>query len=226
MPEKGASAKNARKTKERAREWMARAGEREGREFLGLFTPSGMAAPVKAAVGAWMAPLAKWAAEAAGAAAGELAERFAAWRRAAGVQTFADQVAAARELLRQPRTLEAARAAGWRVILDEAQDTDEAQFAILAELTRPAGVAPGTWPGEGPPPLPGRFCLVGDGQQSIYSSRASVRTFLRYLEAFDGGEAGDRLEFGVTFRAPRAVVEVLNASLPAAFAPEREWRWC
>ncbi len=222
LAEKGTGAKNIRKTKELAADWARRAAEPDSVEFLGLFKQAGTAAPAKVAANAWMAPLARWAAVAAGAAAGEIAERFAAWRRAAGVQTFSDQVAAARDLLRHPRTLAAARAAGWRIILDEAQDTDEAQFSILVELTRPADAQPGTWPGDGAPPLPGRFCMVGDGQQSIYSSRASVRTFQRHLEAFDGGAAGDRLDFEVTFRAPRAAVDLLNASLPAAFSAERE----
>jgi ATP-dependent exoDNAse (exonuclease V) beta subunit len=159
---------------------------------------------------------------AAGAVAGEIAARFAAWRRAAGVQTFNDQVSAARDLLRHPATLAAVRATGWRVLLDEAQDTDETQFSILVELTRPPDAEVGSWPGTGAPPLPGRFCMVGDGQQAIYSSRASVRTFQRYLAAFDGAAAGDRLAFEVTFRAPHASVGLLNSTLPAAFSSERE----
>jgi ATP-dependent exoDNAse (exonuclease V) beta subunit len=222
IPEKGRGAENIRKTKELARVWAARAAEPASAEFLGIFQPAGDAKATVEAARAWMQGPARWAAGAAGAAAGELAERFAGWRRAAGVQTFSDQISAARELLLHPRTLASARAAGWRIILDEAQDTDEAQFSILVELARPPAARPGSWPGAGEPPLPGRFCMVGDGQQSIYGSRASVRTFQRHLEAFDGGEAGDRLDFEVTFRAPHAVVDLLNGTLPAAFSPERE----
>lgn len=222
LPEKGSGAKNIRKTKLLARSWAEKAERTAAREFLGIFKPVGRSQVAVAAASAWMAPLSAWAAASAGAVAGEVAERFATWRRAAGLQTFADQVSAARALLRHPRTLAAVRAEGWRIILDEAQDTDEAQFAILVELARPAGAEPGGWPGRGEPPRSGHFCLVGDGQQSIYSSRASVRTFLRYLEAFDGGPAGERLNFGVTFRAPRVAVELLNRSLPWAFAAERE----
>lgn len=223
LPEKGSGAANLCKTKKRAADWFARASAGPAdRGFLGIFKPDGTAKPVVAACNAWMRPLSRWAASAAGAVAGEITERFAAWRRTAGVQTFADQIAAARDLLRHPATLAAVRAEGWRVLLDEAQDTDETQFAILVELTRPVEANVGDWPGPGAPPQPGRFCMVGDGQQSIYSSRASVRTFQRYLAAFDGGTAGDRLAFAVTFRAPRASVELLNATLPAAFSPERE----
>ncbi len=223
LPEKGSGAANLRKTKTRAADWFARASAGpDDRAYLGIFKPDGTAKAVVAASDAWMRPLSRWAARAAGAVAGEIAGRFAAGRRAAGVQTFADQVSAARDLLRHPATLAAVRAAGWRVLLDEAQDTDETQFAILVELTRPPDAGVGGWPGAGAPPLPGRFCMVGDGQQSIYSSRASVRTFQRYLAAFDGGAAGDRLAFEVTFRAPRASVELLNTTLPAAFSPDRE----
>jgi ATP-dependent exoDNAse (exonuclease V) beta subunit len=223
LPEKGPGAANLRKTKTRAADWFARASAGSAdHAYLGIFKPDGTAKAVVAATDAWMRDLSSWAARAAGAVAGEIAGRFAAWRRAAGVQTFADQVSAARDLLRHPATLAAVRAAGWRVLLDEAQDTDETQFAILVELTRPPDADVGGWPGAGAPPLPGRFCMVGDGQQSIYSSRASVRTFQRYLAAFDGGEAGDRLAFEVTFRAPRASVELLNATLPATFSAERE----
>lgn len=223
LPEKGNGTANLKKTKARAQDWFARASASPaGHAYLGLFKPDGTAKPVVAACHAWMRPLSLWAARAAGAVAGEIAGRFAAWRRAAGVQTFADQISAARDLLRHPATLAIVRAEGWRVLLDEAQDTDETQFAILVELTRPAHAAVGDWPGVGAPPQPGRFCMVGDGQQSIYSSRASVRTFQRYLAAFDGGEAGDRLAFEVTFRAPHASVELLNATLPAAFSPDRD----
>lgn len=223
LPEKGSGAANLRKTKTRAADWFARASAGPAdHAFLGIFKPDGTAKAVVTATDAWMLPLSTWAARAAGAVAGEIATRFAAWRRATGVQTFNDQVSAARDLLRHPATLAAVRATGWRVLLDEAQDTDEAQFSILVELTRPPGAEVGSWPGNGPPPLPGRFCMVGDGQQAIYSSRASVRTFQSYLAAFDGGASGDRLSFEVTFRAPHATIGLLNSTLPAAFSAEQE----
>jgi ATP-dependent exoDNAse (exonuclease V) beta subunit len=64
--------------------------------------------------------------------------------------------------------------------------------------------------------------MVGDGQQSIYSSRADVRNFQRHLEAFAQGDGGERLKFDVTFRAPHAAIGFLNTTLPPAFGPERE----
>lgn len=222
LPAKGAGKANLLSSQEKARVWRSRydAGPDDG--FLGVFEPDGKAAELVKAARLWMAPLLAWIAPAAGAIAGELALRFQEYRRARGVQTYEDQVAATRELLERPETLDTVRREGWRVILDEAQDTDEAQFSVLVEITRPPGAEPGTWPGVGVPPRPGHFCMVGDGQQAIYSSRASVRTFQRFLGAFEGGAAGESLNFEVTFRAPHAVVDLLNSTLPAAFSAERE----
>ena len=84
-----------------------------------------------------MAPLLGWVAPAAGAIAGELALRFQDYRRVRGVQTYEDQVATTRALLERPDTLETVRREGWRVILDEAQDTDEAQFSVLVTESVP-----------------------------------------------------------------------------------------
>lgn len=223
LPAKGAGKANILSSQEKARDWRARHEAAEADVFLGIYEPDGKSAALVEAARRWMAPLLAWVAPAAGAVAGELAMRFQEYRRRRGVQTYADQVAAARALLEKPETLEQVRREGWRVILDEAQDTDEAQFFVLVEISRPPGAKSGAWPGEGAPPRPGHFCMVGDGQQAIYSSRASVRTFQRFLEAFDGGEAGDRLNFEVTFRAPRAVVELLNATLPEAFSAKHDY---
>ena len=219
---KGAGKANLLSSQEKARAWRKRYEAESDDGFLGIYEADGKAVELENAARRWMAPLLAWVAPAAGAIAGELALRFQEYRGSRGVQSYDDQVAATRALLKRPETLEIVRREGWRVILDEAQDTDEAQFSVLVEITRPLGAEPGGWPGAGAPPRPGHFCMVGDGQQAIYSSRALVRTFQRFLGAFTGGEAGDSLNFEVTFRAPHAVVELLNSTLPASFSPERE----
>ena len=118
--------------------------------------------------------------------------------------------------------LERIRAEGWRVILDEAQDTDPSQFAVLAEITRPPLSEFGEWPGRGGAgPRPGHFCMVGDAQQGIFSDRADIRNFLAHVEAFTRGDGGERLTFDVTFRLPEKVVRLLNETLPEAFGPAR-----
>jgi len=194
-----------------------------GRGFLPLYEPVGSAKAICELAEAWMAPLKSWLADAAAVLAAELAGRYREFRFERGVQTYADQIDAVMTVLQDADTLDKIRADGWRVILDEAQDTDSQQFAVLVEITRPPGARVGTWPeGGGAAPRAGHFCMVGDGQQAIYRSRADVRNFTRHLGAFARGDGGELLIFKVTFRTPWAVVELLNAGLPDAFGPKRE----
>ena len=217
---KGNGARNIALSQQRARDWQQ--AWTRGTGFLPLYEPTGAARAVTELARAWMAPLKRWLAEAAAALAGELAERYRAWRFARGVQTYADQIDAAMAVLRDEALLDRMRAEGWRILLDEAQDTDPQQFAVLVELTRPPGALRGTWPGKnGPGPRPGFFCMVGDGQQAIYGSRADIGNFSRQVEAFRRGDGGELLEFQVTFRAPQAVIALLNTTLPPAFGGER-----
>ncbi|HUR59029.1 MAG TPA: UvrD-helicase domain-containing protein [Opitutaceae bacterium] len=220
LPPRGNAAKNILLSQQRARVWQESFERRSG--FLPLYEPAGTAAALKEAARAWMAPLKNWLADAAAALAAELAGRYRAWRFERGVQTYADQIDAAMAVLRDDALLDRIRAEGWRVILDEAQDTDPQQFAVLVEIARPPGARRGEWPAPSagaPGPRPGHFCMVGDGQQAIYGSRADMGNFLRHLEAFRRGDAGELLEFRVTFRAPHRLIEVLNRSLPSAFGP-------
>ena len=70
-----------------------------------------------------------------------------------------------------------------RKILDEAQDTDPAQFSVLLEVTRPPE-ATGRWlETKTDPPRPGRFSMVGDFQQSIYHDRADLAHYQRVHDA-------------------------------------------
>lgn len=201
--------------------WLERF--RAGRGFLPVYEPVGSAKAICELGDAWMSPLKSWLADASAVLAAELAGRYREFRFERGVQTYADQIDAVMTVLQNAETLDRIRADGWRVILDEAQDTDAQQFAVLVEIARPPGALPSTWPeGGGAPPRTGHFCLVGDGQQAIYRSRADVRNFTRHLAAFARGDGGELLVFQVTFRTPRAVVELLNAGFPSAFGRERE----
>lgn len=221
LPAKGSGAKNILASQQLARAWQdAWAAQAD---FLPLYEPAGAAKAVVELARDWMQPLKRWLADAGAALAGELAERYRAWRFTRGVQTYADQIDAAMAVLHDETLLERMRAEGWRIILDEAQDTDPQQFDVLIEIARAPGAVRGAWPGRaGSGPRAGHFCMVGDGQQAIYGSRADIGNFSRHLEAFARGDGGELLKFQVTFRAPRAVVEVLNATLPAAFGPGRE----
>lgn len=215
----GKPAEALKRNQETAGQWRRRF--REEKSHLPIPKPEGTAAGIKELYGRFFAPLKGWLAEAGAVLAAELALRYRAWRFERGVQTYADQVEAALAVLEDAAILDKIRAEEWRVVLDEAQDTDPQQFAVLVEITRPRGAALGTWPGRGAGPRAGHFCMVGDGQQSIYGSRADIRNFQRHLEAFASGDGGERLTFGVTFRTPHRVIEWLNATLPAAFCAAR-----
>ncbi|HEY0968932.1 MAG TPA: UvrD-helicase domain-containing protein [Opitutaceae bacterium] len=222
LARKGSGAENIARSQQRAQAWQT--AWDEGAGFLPLYEPAGTGKALVALAQEWMAPLKRWLADAAAVLAAELAGRYRAWRFERGVQTYADQIDAALAVLRDDALLDRIRREGWRIVLDEAQDTDPQQFAVLVEIARPPGAERGTWPGAGggvaPGPRPGHFCLVGDGQQAIYGSRADIGNFTRHVEAFRRGDGGERLEFQVTFRTPEAVVERLNETLPATFGRE------
>ena len=223
LPSKGAAKtrENLALNQTAAASWLERF--RAGHGFLPVYEPSGSAKMICELAEAWMAPLKSWLADASAVLAAELAGRYRAFRFERGVQTYADQIDAVMTVLQDTETLDRIRADGWRVILDEAQDTDSQQFTVLVEIARPPGALTGTWPeGGGLGPRAGHFCLVGDGQQAIYRSRADVRNFTRHLGAFARGDGGELLVFQVTFRTPPAVVELLNAGFPCAFGRERE----
>lgn len=204
-----------------AKEWLRRFQEEN--DFLPLAKPQGTAAGMPALFDRFYQPLKMWLSEVAALLAAELADRYRHWRFDRGVQTYDDQIDAALEVLHHQPTLDRIRKEGWRVILDEAQDTDPSQFAVLVEVARVPGASIGTWPGKGEGPRAGHFCMVGDGQQSIYSSRADIGNFMRHLEAFERRDGGELLKFQVTFRAPRQVVNLLNETLPDAFGMERDF---
>ncbi|MDP1581089.1 MAG: UvrD-helicase domain-containing protein [Candidatus Didemnitutus sp.] len=203
-----------------AEKWLQRF--RDERGFLPLAKPAGTAGGIGPLFADFFAPLKNWLAQAGAVLAAELALRYREWRFERGVQTYADQIDAALAVLRDPAALARIRSDGWRIILDEAQDTDPAQFAVLVEITRSVGAALGDWPERGGAgPRAGHFCMVGDGQQSIYGARADIRNFQRHLQAFADGNGGELLQFDVTFRTPQRVIAALNRTLPAAFGEER-----
>jgi ATP-dependent exoDNAse (exonuclease V) beta subunit len=217
---KGSGAEALVRNKETASRWLKRFLEET--ERLPIAKPEGSAAGIEDLYRRFFAPLKVWLADAGGVLAAELSMRYRSWRLDRGIQTYADQVETALAVVEDQTMLDGIRAEGWRVLLDEAQDTDPKQFAVLVEITRPQGVPLGSWPhAGGAGPRPGHFCMVGDAQQGIYSKRADIQNFQRHVDAFAGGYGGERLIFGVTFRAPRRVVRLLNATLPASFGEGR-----
>jgi ATP-dependent helicase/nuclease subunit A len=156
------------------------------------------------------APLRTWVAEAALCVAAEVQRDFRDFRIERGLVTYSDQVALADELLQHPPASRRLREENFHVILDEAQDTDPAQFSVLTEITRPPD-ATGRWlETKTAPPHPGHFCMVGDFQQSIYRDRADLNNYRRIHRALVRDSFGDELVFSVTFRLDQHQMKFVN----------------
>jgi ATP-dependent exoDNAse (exonuclease V) beta subunit len=156
------------------------------------------------------APLRNWVAEAALCVAAEVQRDFRDFRIERGLVTYPDQVALADELLQHPTASRRLREENFHVILDEAQDTDPAQFSVLTEITRPPE-ATGRWlETKTAPPRPGHFCMVGDFQQSIYRDRADLNKYRAIHRALLRSDSAAELEFSVTFRLDQQQLKFVN----------------
>ncbi len=156
------------------------------------------------------APMRRWLDQASLCVAAEVQRDYREFRLARGMLTYDDQVALALELLQHPEVEHEIRAKNFRVLLDEAQDTDPRQFSLLLEITRPPDAA-GVWlEDRQSPPRPGHFCMVGDFQQSIYRDRADLSQYRRIHETLVETNAAEALEFSVTFRLDTTQLDFVN----------------
>jgi len=156
-----------------------------------------------------------WLSDCALKVAAEIQAKYRQFRVERGVVTFDDQIAFALQLIENRETISRIRAQNYTVILDEAQDTDPQQFAILTEIARPPA-AEGRWiETHKDPPGPGRFCMVGDFQQSIYGTRADLKHYQRVHHALLASDAGEELKFSVTFRLDREQIDFVNKCFPS-----------
>ena len=156
------------------------------------------------------APLRKWICDAATCVAAEVQRDYLDFRLDHGLVTYGDQIALAQELLQHPVAAQRIREGNFRVILDEAQDTEPLQFSVLLEATRPPE-ATGLWLQDRHlGPRPGHFCMVGDFQQSIYWQRADLNYYRAVHEALIVDKHGESLEFAVTFRLDQKQLDFVN----------------
>jgi ATP-dependent exoDNAse (exonuclease V) beta subunit len=156
------------------------------------------------------APLRKWICDAATCVAAEVQRDYRNFRLDHGLVTYGDQIALAEELLQHPVAAQRIREENFRVILDEAQDTEPLQFSVLLETTRPPD-ASGLWLQDRHlGPQPGHFCMVGDFQQSIYWQRADLNYYRAVHEALVAEKSGGSLEFAVTFRLDQKQLDFVN----------------
>src|SRR6266436_4528386 len=166
------------------------------------------------------APIRRWIDQAALCVAAEVERDYREFRIERGLLTYDDQIALALELTKHPKIGREIREKSFRVILDEAQDTDPRQFSLLLELARPPEAA-GEWletRRDHPPspgysvagPRPGHFCMVGDFQQSIYRDRADLARYRRIHDTLVETGAAEALKFSVTFRLDTAQLGFVN----------------
>src|SRR6266550_2647378 len=155
-------------------------------------------------------PLREWASACASCVAAEVQRNYREFRLAHGAITYSDQVALAGELLRLPDVARRIRAKNYRVMLDEAQDTDPQQFFVLLEITR-STKAGGEWlEVQQSPPRPGHFSMVGDFQQSIYRDPADLNHYRELHRTLIETRAAEELKFSVTFRLDQAHLDFVN----------------
>ena len=130
-----------------------------------------------------------------------MVERYHALKRERGAMDFGDQVAVAARIARlHPEVGEIERSRFGAVLLDEYQDTGEAQRVLLTSLFAGHPVT-----------------AVGDPRQSIYGWRgASSGNLERFLADFSGDGAGRRRAvtnstgLSVSFRNGEAILAVAN----------------
>ena len=159
-------------------------------------------------------PLRDWLGESLLGLESHLVRKYLDFRISKGILVHNDLIDLAAALLRNKKAGELIRKRGFRVVLDEAQDTDPSQFQLLTEVARPPS-ARGIWIADGgEPPAPGHFCMVGDPQQSIYSSRVSLSAYQKLHDDLLGTGAAEGLEFSVTMRCDRAIVSTVNQCFP------------
>lgn len=204
----GSAQTNIEKAKGQLREWLRR--WRETDEFAPW---PACATTAKEFTASWreaFRPLREWASACASCVAAEVQRDYREFRLARGAITYLDQVALTAELLRLPDVATQIRAKDYRVLLDEAQDTDPQQFFVLVEITRPVE-ASGEWlQTKRDPPRPGRLCMVGDFQQSIYRDPNDLNHYRALHQALVETGAAEQLKFSVTFRLDQAQLDFVN----------------
>lgn len=146
-----------------------------------------------------------WLGEAAHVLAFQIAKKYQSFRISKGMISYDDMIDLAERLIKDPAIAEEIRLLDYHVILDEAQDTDTKQFSVL--LGSVALNQDGF-------PMKGRFSMLGDPQQAIYSSRADLPTYLKIHNGLLNAKSAQMLTFNVTMRCDRAIVAHCNSVFP------------
>ncbi|MGH4034241.1 DNA helicase PcrA [Actinomycetota bacterium Odt1-20B] len=135
-----------------------------------------------------------------------LAEAYAMYQsrlREANALDFDDLIMTTVNLLRAfPDVAEHYRRRFRHVMVDEYQDTNHAQYALVRELVGPSGE--GSDPGE-----QGELCVVGDADQSIYAFRgATIRNILQFEEDYPDATT---ILLEQNYRSTQTILSAANA---------------
>ncbi|MGW3130458.1 DNA helicase PcrA [Streptomyces sp. NPDC001076] len=141
-----------------------------------------------------------------------LAQAYALYQsrlREANALDFDDLIMTTVNLLRAfPDVAEHYRRRFRHVLVDEYQDTNHAQYALVRELVGTGAHAADTPPGEHDLP-PAELCVVGDADQSIYAFRgATIRNILQFEEDYPNATT---ILLEQNYRSTQTILSAANA---------------
>ncbi|MGW5095251.1 DNA helicase PcrA [Streptomyces nodosus] len=157
-----------------------------------------------------------------------LAQAYALYQsrlREANALDFDDLIMTTVHLLRAfPDVAEHYRRRFRHVLVDEYQDTNHAQYALVRELVGPSdgGRSGETAPGEHEPG-PAELCVVGDADQSIYAFRgATIRNILQFEEDYPDATT---ILLEQNYRSTQTILSAANAVIErnASRRPKNLW---
>jgi DNA helicase-2/ATP-dependent DNA helicase PcrA len=145
----------------------------------------------------------------------EAYQLYQARLREAHALDFDDLIMTTVHLLRShPQVAEAYRRRFRHVLVDEYQDTNHAQYALIKELVGP---------GDDPDLPPGELCVVGDADQSIYAFRgATIRNILEFERDFPDART---ILLEQNYRSTQTILNAANAVIDRnpGRKPKRLW---
>ena len=98
------------------------------------------------------------------------------------------------------------------ILVDEYQDTNHAQYALIRELTKPIT---GDFDPSQPRPEPASFTVVGDSDQSIYAFRgADIRNIVEFERDFTGAKV---VLLEQNYRSTQNILSAANAVIANNF---------
>ncbi len=141
-----------------------------------------------------------------------LAQAYALYQsrlREANALDFDDLIMTTVNLLRAfPDVAEHYRRRFRHVLVDEYQDTNHAQYALVRELVGTGAGATDVPPGETDVP-PAELCVVGDADQSIYAFRgATIRNILQFEEDYPDATT---ILLEQNYRSTQTILSAANA---------------